>query len=203
MDYQGLFEDDVINKRALNRAWLRLPASEPARFAALDDTRRNRLADAPFLLFTLRENDAELWSTLLSDRPQRDLFAACPDARQRELQVACLAWLWEVARRNPYVARVVAGAPLQWCERVATYPLVRLLRTAADAELARPRFRIDSATHRRLLLRGGSALRAARHAAQVAAMQAMLTTNEFAPFGGLSSAACRLQSPSREVADEV
>jgi hypothetical protein len=203
MEYQGLIEDDVINVRALNRAWLRLAANGPERLAALDETRRQRLADAPFLLFTLRENDMSLWSTLLSDRPQPDLFAACPDAGQRELQVACLAWLWELARRNPYVARIVAGAPLQWCERVAAYPLVRLLRNAADADLVRPRFRVDSATHRRLMLRGGSALRAARSAAQVAAMQAMLTAVELAQAGQLPAAACRLQGPSREVADEV
>ena len=156
MEYRGLIEDDVINVRALNRAWLKLTATGPGRFATLEDTRRQRLADAPFLLFTLRENDLRLWTTLLSDRPQRDLFTECPDARQRELQVACLAWLWELARRNPYVARIVAGAPLPWCERVAACPLVQLLRNAADADLVRPRFCLDSATHRRLLLRGGS-----------------------------------------------
>ena len=199
MEYQGLIEDDVINVRALNRAWLKLAVNRSGRFAALDDARRKRLADAPFLLFTLREDDVPLWSTLLSDRPQPDLFAACPDAAQRELQVACLAWLWELARRNPYVARVVAGAPLRWCERVATYPLVRLLRNAADADLVRPRFRADSATHRRLLLRGGSTLRAARSAAQVAALQAMLTTIEFAGIGQLPAAACRMRGPSRKV----
>lgn len=203
MDYQGLIEDDVINVRALNRAWLKLTESGPERFAALDEKRRKRLADAPFLLFTLRENDFQLWSTLLSDRPQQDLFATCPDAGQRELQVACLAWLWELARRNPYVARIVAGAPLQWCERVAAYPLVRLLRNAADADLVRPRFRVDSATHRRLLLRGGSALHAARFAAQVAAMQAMLTAVEFTQFGQLPAAACQLRGPAREITDEV
>ena len=203
MEYQGLIEDDVINVRALNRAWLRLAAKGSERFATLDHKCRKRLADAPFLLFTLREHDLQLWSTLLSNRPQRDLFAACPDAGQRELQVACLAWLWELARRNPYVARIVAGAPLPWCERVAAYPLVRLLRNAADADLVRPRFRVDSAAHRRLLLRGGSALRAARSAAQVAAMQAMLTAIEFTQSSRLPAAACRLQGPSREVTDEV
>jgi hypothetical protein len=203
MEYQGLIEDDVMNVRALNRAWLRLAAEEPDRFAALDEPRRRRLADAPFLLFTLRENETQLWLTLLADRPQREMFAQCPNAQQRELQIACLAWLWELARRNPYVARVVAGAPLPWCEQVAEFPLVRLLRNAADADLVRPRFRADSAMHRRLLLRGGSALRAARSAAQVAAMQAMLTTAEFAQYGRLPSAACRLQGPSRQVADEV
>lgn len=203
MEYQALIEDDVINVRALNRAWLRTGADGADLFAVLDDSRRKRLADAPFLLFTLQENDTKLWSALLTDRPQRELFAESPGPGQRELQVACLAWLWELARRNPYVARIVAGASLPWCERVAAYPLVRLLRNAADADLVRPRFRVDSALHRRLLLRGGSALRAARSAAQLATMQAMLTTAESASYRRLPAAACRLTAPSRRVADKV
>ena len=203
MDFQGLTEDDVTNVRALNRAWLQLTADGRERFAVLDEKRRKRLANAPFLLFTLRESETTFWIALLADRRQRELFAECPDAGQRELQIASLAWLWGLARRNPYVARIVAGAPLEWCERVAAYPLVRLLRSAADADLVRPRFRVDSPVHRRLLTRGGSALRAARSAAQVAAMQAMLTAVEFTQFGQLPAAACRLQGPSRELADEV
>lgn len=204
MEFQGLTQDDVTNVRALNRAWLNMAADGPEHFAVLDEPRRRRLADAPFLLFTLRESETTLWAALLTDRrQQQELFAECPDAAQRELQIACLAWLWELARRNPYVARIVAGAPLQWCERVAALPLVRLLRNAADADLVRPRFHADSPVHRRLLMRGGSALRAARSGAQVAAMQAMLTTAEFAQYGRLPAAACRLQAPSRQVADEV
>ncbi len=201
MDYPGLIEDDVINVRALNRAWLRIAGAGSDPFAVLDDERRRRIANAPFLLFTLRENEARLWSALLNDRPQRELFGGCPSIEQRELQVACLAWLWELVRRNPYVARVVAGAPLPWCERIAAYPLVQLLQNAADADLVRPRFRDDSPVHRRLLLRGGSALRAARSAAQLAAMQAMLTASEIAQYGRMSTAACRLRAPTRQVAE--
>ena len=202
MEYEGLTADDVTNVRALNRAWLRLAAtgSEPV---ADEDRRRKWLGEAPFLLFTLRESETELWSTLLGDQPQTDLFAACPGDRQRELQVACLAWLWELARRNPYVARIVAGAPLPWCERIAASPLVRLLRNAADADLVRPRFGDDSLMHRRLLLRGGSALRGPRSAAQVAAMQAMLTRAVATQSRAMQAAACRLEAPSRRLGDEV
>ncbi len=203
MEYQGLTKDDVINVRALNRAWLRLAAGGPERFAFPDELRRRRLAKAPFLLFTLREGEEPLWSALLDDNPQRELFAACPGPEQRELQVACLAWLWGLSRRNPYVARIVAGAPLPWCEQVAARPLVRLLRRAADADLVRPRFPAESPIHRGLLLRGGSAMRAARAAAQITAMQAMLTMSGFAQYGRLPAAACRLEGPSRQVADEV
>ena len=202
MEYEGLTADDVTNVRALNRAWLRLATTGAGRVADAD-RRGKRLGDAPFLLFTLRESETELWSTLLGDQPQPDLFAACPEGGQRELQVACLAWLWELARRNPYVARVVAGAPLTWCERIAACPLVRLLRSAADADLVRPRFSEDSPMYRRLLLRGGSALRGARRAAQVAAMQAMLTGTDAMQSRGLPAAACRLEAPSRRLRNKV
>lgn len=203
MEYQGLIEDDVMNVRALNRAWLRLAADGAGQFAALDDARRRRLADAPFLLFTLRENETTLWSALLADRPQQDLFARPVAADRRDLQAACLAYLWQLAHRNPFVARIVGGVPLQWCELVASYPLVRVLRRTGDADLIRPRFHRDSPMHRRLLSRGGSAVREARSAAQMAAMQAMLTAAEIAQFGRLPAAACRLQPPLRHVADEV
>ena len=203
MEYQGLTEDDVINVRALNHAWLTMQAGGTDHFAVLDDSRRERLADAPFLLFTLRENEPQLWAALLEGGPQRELFAECPGSAQHQLQVACLAWLWDLARRNPYVTRVVAGAPLDWCERIAAYPLMHVLKNAAEADLVRPRFRTDSPMHRRLLLRGGSALRAARSAAQLAAMQAMLTAAHLAQYGRLPAAACRLHAPSRRIADEV
>ena len=203
MEYRGLSTDDVVNARALNRAWLRLAAQDAEGFAVLDDARRMRLADAPFLLFSLRENETSLWSELLADKPQHDLFADRATPERREIQTACLAWLWALARRNPYAARVIAGAPLQWCERIAACPLVRLLHNAAKADLLRPRFPANSATHRRLLLRGGSGLPAMRCAAHVAAMQAMLTAAELVRFGRLPAAACRLKPPSRHVADQV
>ena len=203
MEYQGLSTDDVVNARALNRAWLRLAADGAERFAVLDEARRTRLADAPFLLFSLRETETSLWSELLADKPQHDLFADGSPADRREFQLACLAWLWALARRNPYAARVIAGAPLQWCERIAACPLVRLLRNAAETDLLRPRFPADSPTHRRLLQRGGSGRPAMRSAAHVAAMQAMLTAAEFAKYGRLPAAACRLKPPSRRVADRV
>ena len=203
MEYQGLIEDDVINVRALNRAWLRLAATGTEPFAALDEARRRRLADAPFLLFTLRENEMRLWSALLSNPAQTDLFSQPVGADQRELQAACLAYLWGLARRNPFAARVTSGAPLQWCEMVVSYPLIRLLRRTAHADLVRPRFHSESPVHRRLLLRGGSALREARSAAQIAAMQAMLTAAELARVGRLPAAACRMQPPARQFATKV
>lgn len=202
MEYQGLTEDVLDNVRALNRAWLRLASHGVDSFSTLDDKRRARLATSPFLLFTLREGD-DIWSRLLADGPQRELFADPPGQEQCELQSACLAYLWELTRRNPFAARIVSGAPLQWCERIAAIALVRLLRNTSGADLLRPRFEQDSPMQRRLLLRGGSALRNARDAAQMAALQTMLTTAEFAAFGRLPAAACQIRSTSRRVADKL
>jgi hypothetical protein len=42
-----------------------------------------------------------------------------------------------------------------------------------------------------------------RSAAHVAAIQAMLTAAEFARYGRLPAAACRLKPPSRHIADRV
>jgi hypothetical protein len=80
--------------------------------------------------------------------------------------------------------------------------LVRLLRSAGQADLLRPRFEKDSPMYRRLLLRGGSALRSARDAAQIAALQTMLTTAEFAAVGRLRAAACEIRPSARRVADK-
>ena len=202
MDYQGLTDDVLDNVRALNRAWLRLATNAEDGYSTLDDKHRARLAASPFLLFTLRENDT-IWLELLADAPQRELFTAQPGQAQHELQSACLAYLWELTRRNPFAARVVSGAPLPWCERIAALALVRLLRNAARADLLRPRFDKDSPMYRRLLLRGGSALRSARDAAQIAALQTMLTTAQFAALGRLPAAACEIRSPARRVADKL
>ena len=202
MEYSGLTEDVLGNVRALNRTWLRLATNGADGFSTLDDKRRARLAMSPFLLFSLREGEA-IWSELLADRAQRELFAERPGYEQRELQSACLAYLWELTRRNPFAARVVSGAPLQWCERIAEMALVRLLRSAGQADLIRPRFEMDSPMYRRLLLRGGSAMRSTRDAAQIAALQTMLTTAEFAALGRLPAAACEMRSSVRRVADKL
>ena len=130
MEYEGLTPDDLANVRALNRAWLRSTG------------RDERLAAAPFLLFSLREHDAELWERLLAEGAQHELFATQPTAggKPSGLQAAGLAFLWELSRRNPYVARIIGGAPLDWCQRIAAETLVRLLDCTGYRELIEPRF---------------------------------------------------------------
>lgn len=205
MDYEGLSADDLANVRALNMAWLELSQDDAGRTGHEARRHRHRLAGTPFLLFSLRESDDRLWVRLLDERRQPDLLAAAPDSCERTLalQSTSLAFLWELSRRNPYVARVVGCAPLSWCELIASLTLVHLQQAAAREMLIQPRFDADSPQYQRLLQRGGSALREARRFAQIAAMQSLLTQGDIAQYGRLAAAACRMAGPARQVADEV
>ena len=180
MEYQGLMADDLANVRVLNRAWLRLTG------------RDERLAAAPFLLFSLSEDDAELWERLLAEGGQHELFSArlASGDSLYGLQAAALAFLWEVSRRNPYVARIIGGAPLDWCQRVASETLYRILDSAVHCKLVKPRFPADAAVY-------------TRASAHMAALQSMLTLGIDPDAMHLPAAACRMASPVRRVSDKV
>lgn len=205
MDYTGLTLDDLANVRALNAAWLDLRPEDTGQNEDLTRRRRQRLADTPFLLFSLREGDDTLWARLLDGRRQPDLLTGAPDPGDGRmvLQSTSLAFFWELSRRNPYVARIVGSAPLSWCERIASMTLMQLLESVAGELLIGPRFEAGSPQYRRLLQRGGSALREARRFAQMAAMQSLLTQGDIAQYGRLAAAACRMAGPVRQVADKV
>lgn len=205
MDYEGLSFDDLANVRALNAAWLDLALKDLPLADHLTARRRQRLASTPFLLFSLQENDDRLWVRLLDDRRQADLLAGAQDRGDAglALQSTALAYLWELSRRNAYVARLVSFAPLNWCEYIASMTLLRLQESVAGELLIRPRFETGSRQYRRLLQRGGSALREARRSAQIAAMQSLLTQGDIAEHGRMAAAACRMTGPAREVADDV
>jgi hypothetical protein len=180
MEYQGLTTDDLADVRELNHAWLRLTK------------RTERLARAPFLLFSFREHDDGLWRRLLADCPQQQLFAdklPCTDERYG-LQVAGLAFLWELSRRNPYVARIVGGAPLDWCRRIASETIFRVLRCAAHRDLIEPRFSLDADVYKRA-------------SAHMATLQSMLTSGIDSGPGRLPAAACRIRGPARRIVDKV
>jgi hypothetical protein len=204
MDYEALRQDDLANVRALNAAWLDLvpPVGlQTERIAR----QRARLAATRFLLFSLRESDDRLWVRLLGERRQLDLLAKPPGpgGRKAGLQATSLAFLWELSRRNPYVARLVSFAPVAWCELIASVTLVHLLEAAAGETIIGPRLTEGSPQYRRLLQRGGSALRETRRAAQIAAMQSLLTEGDVAEYGRQAAAACRMAGPARQVADDV
>ena len=201
MEYEGLSRDDLDNVRALNRAWLELDGSAELRLTA---GRLERLAATPFMLFSFCEHDDTQWSRLLGERRQQDMLEleTVISGELRALQAAGLGFLWELTRRNPYVARIVSGAPLHWCERIAGSTLVRVL-DCARFKLIEPRFADESALKRRLLGRGSALGREQRVFAQIAALQAMLTGGQAAQYGRLRAAACRMPQTKRQVADEV
>lgn len=201
MEYEGLSQDDLDNVRELNRVWLEMDGSAELRLSA---KRLERLAATPFLLFSFCEYDDARWSSLIGERRQLDMLAreTVVPAELRELQAAGLGFLWELVRRNPYVARVVSGTSLRWCEQVAASTLVRVLE-CARFKMIEPRFEEDMSLKRRLLSRGSAREREMRVFAQIGALQAMLTSGQAAQYGRLSAAACRMPQTGRQVADEV
>ncbi len=205
MEYEGLTQDDLANVRALNRAWLRLRPQDSTGLPRLSGKRLERLASAPFLLFSFREHDDQWWKSLLDGGPQQDLLEERPINASDliALQSAGLAFLWALARRNPYVARLVSGAPLSWCERIASGTLVQVLDCGARCRVIESRFDDASALHKRLWRRGGSALQEMRVFAQIGALQAMLTSRELVPYRRMPAAACRMPQPAQQVADKV
>ena len=205
MQYQGLTQDDLANVRALNRRWLRLPQGDAGCGAPLAEKQLERLAATPFLLFSFKEQDDPLWQALLRGDGQQDLLhrETTASAELLALQAAGLAFLWELVRRNPYVARVVSGAPLSWCEQLASLTLVRVLESTARCTVIESRFDDESSLYRRLLQRGGSARQKTRVFAQIGALQAMLTSATLVPYRRFPAAACGMPQAAERVADKV
>ena len=207
MEYRGPTPGDLANIHALNRFFLKsvCASGRSERFAILGAERMTeaeiaRLASAPFLLFSFRERDEEFWRRALGDDVQMDLIDVATSANEKiqQLQVAGLGFLWQLARRNPYVARIVSGASVAWCERLGEQTLVRLLqRVAMRGDLTRIRFGDNKDIWRRLLSNGIGSGYQARLASQHCALQAMLTHVDAAPHRRLSAAACTVSAPGQ------
>jgi hypothetical protein len=205
MGYEGLTRDDLANVRALNEAWLRLWQEHAMELPRLSNKQLMRLASAPFLLFSFREHDDRCWKSLLDGGPQQNLFKERPTSGSDllDLQTAGLAFLWGLASRNGYVARLVSGAPLHWCEQIASATLVQILDRVSGGLIIEPRFEVASGSHSRLWRRGGSAVQKLRVFAQISALQSMLTSRELVPYRRMPAAACRMPQPAQQVASEV
>lgn len=212
MDYPGPSDMDLHNVQALNRAFLdclrharhrdelrdrcAVPLSELV--AALNGKQLEHLASAPFLLFSLREQDAAYWERLLLAAEPDDLFDAglSADDDLSRLLAAGLGFLWRLACSNPYTARIVSGATLHWCEQLADRTLVFLLqRAAARKDLLVPRFADNKSVWTRLLGAGVSSEVAIRRAARLSALQTMLTDARSSQSQDRRAAACRMPSP--------
>ncbi len=185
MLFSGPEPADLANVRALNGAFIDLVRQRRARcndpggrIAALDERRTAHLAGCPFLLFSLSEHDSSLWERAFDGDTQQDLVAALakPNDELVRLALVTLGFLWQFARRRPYAARVVSGAPLAWCERLAASTLVDASQFAAsEPGLVDLRLADDEAFWRKLLVAGTSDEREVREAAQLSALHTVLT----------------------------
>jgi hypothetical protein len=207
MDYQGPTSDDLANISALNRCFLMAVSGSEAdglgEIAArrLTDSQVSRLAGAPFLLFSFREQDTDYWQRLLSEDRQLDLIELSKplDERIRQLQVAGLAFIWQLSRRNPYTSRIISGAPVSWCERLAESTLIQLLdRAAHRSDLLRIRFQDKSWVWRRLLDNGVSAQRHLRQTSHQCALQVLLTYGRNSQYDRVPAAACNMRTPATQ-----
>ena len=190
MTFNGPDGGDFENVAALNLAYLSRVRRDPAvrpdprldpaavceRIADLDARQVRVLATTPVLLFSFREDDERYWTRILEAPPVRDLFSIQGHRDIDTLVSAALGFLWQLARRNPYALRLISGATLYWCERIAEqtfYPLLSAVRQ--NAAIPAPRLADDAAFWSALLEQGTSPREDARHAAQFGALQAILT----------------------------
>jgi len=217
MDFSGPEPADFANVESLNHAFLlqlrgvslgqqlrqELPQSVQIMVRGLTDLQIERLSATPFLLLSLRESDAGYWRDLCSDDRNAGLFVAVDqDTESGHLSAAALAFLWQLALRNPYAARLVSGASLSWCEQLADGTLLRLLQlTTGRRDLLQPRLAGNTEFWNKLLGPGLSSEQEVRRAAHLAALQVVLTGDPAIQYQPLRAAACRSLAPSRQVAD--
>ena len=205
MHFPGPDNADLANVYALNRAfiaWQRVHPREttghgdlPTRLAALSCEQRERLAQSPFLLPSLAEDDEPRWQSLFAEQQTRDLLACAqaPDDATAMLIAGVMGFLWQLSRRNPYAARLLTGASLAWCEQLASCMLMELFaRTLEDRTLLAPRMADNAELWHKLLTAGVSNRRHLRRAARVAALQTVLTERPLHPARPLAAAACRM-----------
>lgn len=183
--------DDFAETRALNKAFLTLLLAGSAadkhldglhpqladRLRSLDPEQIERLADVPFLLLSFREADRKLWELAPIGDAVAEPAEFSPLHNERErLVAAALGFAWQLARRNPYVLRLLSGASLNWCERLAEKPFIEVVRRAsASDDLPRLRAASDTNVWRKLLTDGLSARDGIRRAAQLSSLQMRLT----------------------------
>jgi hypothetical protein len=182
-----------------------LPADLAGRLSTLTRPERRRLAAAPFLLFSLREDDDEYWDGICAGGAGRDLFdtaAAMSDDCSR-LVAAALGYLSQMARQNPYTLRVISFAPLHWCERLAEEPLMHVInRSCRRADTLQIREPGNAEIWRKMLGAGLHRRNDIRSAAHHAVLQSLIILPRAGRPAAIRSAACRTRTPALEIADE-
>jgi len=218
MDFQGPDAADLDNVGALNRAYLdglsqslAVAPGAPSgtdsvieKLTALSARKSAGLSQCPFLIYSLPDAADRRWVRLFSDDAQTDLFDATrlsPECVGR-LAPATLGFLWELAKRNPYATRLVSGASLDWCERLAGSSPVRVFQFAMDEPgLLSPRLPTHREFWSKLLGAGTSNDKEIRHSAHLTALQTVLTIPAAEHYQRLPAAACLMSTPARRVAE--
>ena len=217
MDFSAPTSADFANVARLNQAFLlrlrdsvagaRLREALPARAAllaaGLSDLQAGRLSKVPFLLMSLHERDEDYWRVLERPDPNLDLFeVSSSHGRPDPLSAAALSFLWQLAGRNPYAARLVSGATLSWCERLSASTLIDTLqRIACRKDFLEPRLASNEALWDKLLGSGLSSNDGVRRAAHLTSLQVVLTEDPLSGYRQLRPAACRVAAPTMSVAD--
>lgn len=219
MQFEGPSAVDYENVHSLNAAFIALlkrdplarrclqalPARQVARLIALTEHQAARLADTPFLLFSFRERDDRFWEPVFADTGNRDLFAVPPATSDElgRLVAAGLGFVWQLAKHNPYAARIICGASLHWCEQLTERTFLHVLALAGMQEnLLVLRSAADAELWDKLLGSGVSRENAVRRAAHISALQWVLTSAAQPAGGSWSAAACATRTPVMRVADD-
>jgi len=219
MHYEGPQLNDMDNVRALNETFLALLRRSPhaqahlhglqedlaRRLISLTPGQAARLAEAPFLLFSFRERDERFWHTVFEMDPNQDLFSI-PSARQEDVSrliAAGLGFIWQLARQNPYVLRLLCGATVHWCEQIGEHTLIQILNFATENHQSLVlRLASSSNIWQKLLYSGVHPLHEVRRAAHMSVLQTVLTEVDTSRPVEWVTAACRSMAPSLKVADE-
>lgn len=219
MQFLGPDPSDFRNVRALNReftALIRRPRSfdctAEGRGGGIRDAlsslcarQLDYLAGVPFLLFSLAEDNAELWQRRFGSDGTRDLFAASEsaDAAAACFVAAGTGFAWQLARRNPYALRLVSGASMHWCEELASRPLVQVINAACtDGGVLGLRGLNTPGLWEKLLTDGVHDDERVRSAAHASAWHMLLSRPVVRRRATLAAAACRTRVPTLTVADD-
>jgi hypothetical protein len=219
MHHEGPKATDLENVRALNEAFLTMLRRSPharkhllglrndvaRKLLELNPRRAARLAEVPFLLFSFRERDETFWRPAFEVDTTQDLFTTTHQTHGdvSRLIDAGLGFIWQLAKQNPYVLRMLCGASVHWCEQLAEHPLIQILSFASsNHDMLVIRLERKTEVWLKLLDAGVCDLREVRRAAHISALQTILTNKEEATSTVWASAACRTQIPILQVADK-
>ena len=214
MGFAGPNDADYANVVALNLEWLKLLQRDAAAtrgLKVLPDALRERiislgpfemesLAATPFLLFSFQETDNAYWSRILDQCAEKDLFTETVSPAVDTLVCAALGFSWQLAQRNPYALRLFSGATVYWSERIAEMQFIELLQLVRSAGCI-PQIRCGQQVDlwRKLLHNGTGGHTPCSRAAQITALQTLLTQQALMPRTLWQKAARSTRTPFRRV----